>query len=128
MAFFYLEECTVGSGNNIKTCHGTACSWSSPLDIKRGEGKCENIGSHALPILDLVTELILFEKEKNEEEKDDEPVRVIFKHCSSMKFWCELNNCNNQNIGEQVKEAITKQYDIWAIQRIYRPNRKRIIQ
>jgi hypothetical protein len=57
--------------------------------------------------------------EKHKEEEETELIRAIFKHHSSMKFWCELNNCNNQKIGERVKEAVSKQYDSWSMLQIH---------
>jgi uncharacterized Ntn-hydrolase superfamily protein len=101
------------------------------MDMKQGQGKCENIDSHVLPILDLVTEITFFEKYKNEnkeEEKESEFVRGIWKYNSSMKFWCELNNCNNENVGQQIKEAVSKQYDIWATHEIHRIDREQMIR
>lgn len=94
--------------------------------MKQGEGKCENIDSHVLPILDLVTEITFFEKYKSE-EKESECVRGIRKYNSSMKFWCELNNCNNENVAQQIKEAVSKQYDIWATNKIHRIDREQMI-
>jgi hypothetical protein len=122
---FSLDECTIGNGDNVKPCYNTACSWYYSIEKKQSEGKCENIDSHILPILNLTTEITLFEKHKNkEEEEETEPVRAIFKHNSSMKFWCELNNCNNQQVGELVKEAVNKQYNIWTMHTIHRAYRK----
>ncbi len=117
---FSLDECTTGNGDNVEPCYSTACSWYSSMDTKQGEGKCENIESYMLPMLNLTTAITMFEKHKKEGEKEIKPIRAIFKHHSSMKFWCELNNCNNQNVGELVKEAISKHYDIWAMDNIHR--------
>jgi len=116
---FSLDTCTIGNEDQVKSCHNNACSWYSSLDSEQGEGKCENIDSHILPRLDLTTEITMFEKHKEEEEEETGPIRAIFKHHSSMKFWCELNNCNNQKVGEQVKEAVNKQYDPWSMLEIH---------
>jgi len=122
---FSVDECTIGNGDNVEPCYNTACSWYYSMDTKQGKGKCENINPDILPMLNLTTEITLFEKHRNKEEEEEEikPIRAIFKHNSSMKFWCELNNCNNQQVGELVKEAVSKQHDIWAMHKIHRAYR-----
>jgi hypothetical protein len=94
------------------------------MNTKQGEGKCENAYSPTLPVLELTTEIRMFEKFKKQEEKETEPIRAIFKHNSSMKFWCELNNCNNQKVSELIKEALSKENDLWATHNIHRTDRK----
>jgi hypothetical protein len=92
------------------------------MNTKQGEGKCENAYSPTLPILELITEIRMFEKLKKqgENETEPEPIRAIFKHNSSMKFWCELNNCNNQKVSELIKEAVSKENDLWTTHNMQR--------
>ena len=77
-----------------------------------------------MPTLELTTEIRMFEKLKKHDEKETKPIRGIFKHNSSMKFWCELNNCNNQNVSELIKEAVSKETNLWAMDHTHRTHRK----
>jgi hypothetical protein len=117
-----LDECTVGNGNDVQPCYHAACSWYYTTDAQDGEGKCENKDPQILSMLDLTTEIRMFIKHKQQEET--KPSRAIFKHRSFMKFWCELNNCNNQKVGEAIKEAVNEQYDLWSVHKIYQIDRQ----
>ncbi|CAF4762378.1 unnamed protein product, partial [Rotaria sp. Silwood2] len=100
------NECTIGNGDDIKPCYHNSCSWYYSMDTKSAESKCENIDLQVLPLLNLTTEIRMFVKHKEQEESEEtKSIRAIFKHHSSIKFWCELNNCNNQKVGKLVKEA-----------------------
>ncbi len=113
-----LDECTVGKGDEVKPCYNTACSWYYSTDAKEGEGKCENKDPQMLPSLDITSEIRMFIKHKQEEES--RPSRAIFNHRSSINFSCELNNCNNQKVGEAIKEAMIEQYDLWSVHKMYK--------
>jgi hypothetical protein len=41
-----------------------------------------------------------------------------------MKFWCELNNCNNQKVSELIKEAVSKENDLWGTHNMRRTDEK----
>ncbi|CAF3365908.1 unnamed protein product [Rotaria sp. Silwood1] len=97
----YVYECTVGNGDDVEPCYRNSCSRYYSMDTT------------------------LVEEEENEETK---PIRAIFKHNSSIKFWCELNNCNNQNVGKLVREAVSKQYDLWTMYKAYKTDGKPIIK
>jgi hypothetical protein len=125
---YSLDECTIGTGSNVESCYNATCSWYHSTDTNKGEGKCENTDSHISPALDLVTEIRMFEKYKKQEDEETTPIRGIFKHDSSMKFWCELNNCNNQKVAELIKEAVNEQNDLWSINKIHETDRKQIIK
>jgi hypothetical protein len=94
------------------------------MNTKESEGKCENAFSPTLPVLELITEIRMFEKVKKQEENETDPIRAIFKHNSSMKFWCELNNCNNQKVSELIKEAVSKENDLWGTHNMQRTDEK----
>ncbi|CAF3173642.1 unnamed protein product [Rotaria socialis] len=89
------NECTIGNGDNVKPCYNNSCSWYYSVDTTLGEGKCENTDLH--------------------EQDEMKPARAIFKHRLSIKFWCELSNCNNEKVGKLVEETVSKQYDLWTI-------------
>jgi hypothetical protein len=100
----------------VESCNSSACSWHYSTDTKQGEGKCANTNSYKLPILSLSTEIRMFVKHKGqEEEEESQPTRAILKQRSSIEFWCELNNCNNQKIGELVRDAVNEHYDLWKM-------------
>ena len=111
---FYLDECTVGSGNIVQPCDTNACSWYYSMNTKQSEGKCEDISSPVLPILKLNSEIRLFEKLRRPDENEAEPVRAIFKHEFAVKLWCKLNNCNNQAVQDLIREAVSKENDLCA--------------
>jgi hypothetical protein len=95
------------------------------MDTKRGEGNCENKDLQILPTLDLNTEIRMFERHKAQEDGlESKTSRAIFKHRSSIKFWCKLNNCNNQKNSQLIEETVSKYYDLWTMHKIRKPNRK----
>ncbi|CAF3628938.1 unnamed protein product [Rotaria socialis] len=107
------NECTIGNGDNVKPCYNNSCSWYYSVDTTLGEGKCENTDLHVLPMLQLTINIRMFVKHKEQDEM--KPARAIFKHRLSIKFWCELSNCNNEKVGKLVEETVSKQYDLWTI-------------
>ncbi|CAF0895837.1 unnamed protein product [Adineta steineri] len=117
------NKCTVGNDNNTEFCSGTACSWYHSLNTKQNEGKCEHVPLRVLPMIELNTEIRMFEKLKiRNGEIESNPIRAVFKHQSSIKFWCKLNNCNNHKIGKLVKEVVNKYYDLWTIYKVCKSN------
>ncbi|CAF3433353.1 unnamed protein product [Rotaria sp. Silwood1] len=58
------NECTVGNGDDVEPCYRNSCSRYYSMDTTLVEGKCENIDLHALPMLDLTTEIRMFVKHK----------------------------------------------------------------
>lgn len=118
---FSLGECTIGHENRVKPCFSTSCSWFYSIEAMSGVGTCENADSNALPRLDIMTEIRMFTK-PNKEKEETKLNRAIFKHYSSIQFWCQLNNCNNQDIGETVKKIIIERYDLWTMDTTYKLN------
>ena len=112
--FFYLDECTVGSENTVQPCDTNACSWYYSMNTKQSEGKCESVSSPILPILKLTNEIRMFEKLKKQEDNETKPIRAIFKNELSIKLWCELNNCNNQEVRDLIKDVVSKDNDLCA--------------
>ena len=92
------------------------------MDTNKSHGKCENLDPSMLPSLDLITEMTMFVKHQKPEEEASKPNRAIFKHRSSIQFSCELNNCNNQFVGESIKEAVHKYYNVWMMHKVGRDN------
>jgi hypothetical protein len=56
----------------------------------------------------------MFEKLKKQEDNETKPIRAIFKNELSIKLWCELNNCNNQEVRDLIKEVVIKDKDLCA--------------
>lgn len=95
------------------TCRGSSCSWFYSTDTQLGEGNCEYIDLRDSSILHVITDIRMFVKRK--EQHGVKPSRAIFKYRSSITFWCQLNNCNNQKVGKLVEEAVGQRYSLWAI-------------
>ncbi|UJR27328.1 hypothetical protein I4U23_008621 [Adineta vaga] len=117
------DGCTIGMMNLVEPCLDKMCSWYYSTDTKLGEGKCENIDAQTLPMLELNTEIRMFEKQ-NEHDDDDEmktkPSQAIFRCYSSTQFWCEFNNCNNQHNGKLIQQIINQYYDLWIMYKVCR--------
>jgi len=108
------NHCTIGDKDQVESCSYDACSWSYSFDRKQGEGNCENIDVRMLPNLYLTSEIRFFEKYRKDNDEEMRFIRAVFKHESSMKFSCQLNNCNNHQNGQLIKQTISQYNRLWS--------------
>lgn len=118
----FVERCMVQSYDGDLIIHSddcnTACQWSLESGLMSVNQLCEFYRPTAIPEMQILNSLQILENSRklNNKSAFDTHDSMIF--CSSsIRFICELDNCNKEGNGRSVMELVTKYYFLW----IYMP-------